>query len=447
MELRNLHRRARPFRYFAFWSMAAVCLLLLGTARPVAQILPAAGFCLGWPILVDYWFHRAPPGIASDARRVMRTHLLECALCGLVFGWLSLPPTGALAATLALLAGVTAQAGWPLLCGAVPVLGVGLGGGLALAPVLTTASTPGADFAAALFALGFAVVLAEVSFRQAQRLYARERSATGRVRRLESMAERMEPYLAPSLRARIQAAPDDGTPGPARRDRRWLTVAFVDLVGFTELATRVDAETLAAMLDEYLAGVCELALQQGGEVTKVLGDGVLVAFGLEGAADRRALAAGALRFCECIPALLVALARGWRARGDLIELEMRAGIASGHCTVGDWGGPDYRDFTMIGSPVNLASRLQAAAPVHGVLLDAVTVALAEHDFPLAAPAALQVKGFGLVSASALRLPGNGAAQSARAGSPEAADAPGPGSPAAGPPAGAAGSAGGPGAGR
>jgi len=395
------HRRARPFRYLAFWSMGAVCLLLLGTPRPALQILPVAAWCLAWPLLVDGWQQRALPDHGDAARGVLRTHLVECMLCGLLFGWLSLPPSGSAATALALFAGVTAQAGWQLLGAAVPILGLGFAIGLAAAPVRTIVSTPAADLGATLFAVGFAVALAEVSFRQAQRLHLRERNAAGRARKLESIAVRMEPYLAPSLRARIQAAEDAGVALPTRRDRRWLTVTFVDLVGFTELATRIDAETLAALLDEYLVEVCELALRQGGEVTKVLGDGVLVAFGLEGTADRRALAAGAVGFCRGIPPLLADLSRVWHARGDLIALQMRAGIASGHCTVGDWGGSGYRDFTMIGSAVNLASRLQGSAGVDGVLLDAPTAALVEPDTMLEAPAVMQIKGLGTVTVRAL----------------------------------------------
>ena len=400
MELRNLHRRARPFRYFGFWAMAAICVLLLGGERSAGQVLPVAAFCLAWPPAVDLWFRRRPSGLAGDARRVVRTHLLECVLCGAVFGWLSLPPSGAFASALALFAGVTAQAGWHLLCAAVPFVGIGLSAGLLVAPLRTLECTPAADVAALLFALAFAVGLAEVSFRQAQRLHARERDALGRARKLESMTERMEPYLAPSLRARIQAAPE-AHHSETRRDRRWLTVVFVDLVGFTGLASRIDAETLAAMLDEYLAAVCELALRQGGEVTKVLGDGVLVAFGLDGSPDRRILAANAVGFCQAIPALITDLHGGWRARGELIELQMRAGIASGHCTVGDWGGAGYRDFTMIGRAVNLASRLQACAPINGVLLDAATAALVERETPLEPSRELEVRGLGSVAARAL----------------------------------------------
>jgi class 3 adenylate cyclase len=413
MPLRNLHRRARPFRYFAYWSVALVCLLLAATARSSLQILVGLGFCLLWPVFVDRLqgargaastksvapADAAPANPAAAARLALRIHVAECALAGAVFAWVSLPPLAAVAAGLALLGSVTAQAGWQLLRAALPALlaGVGLGG--LLAPVLTPASTVAADVTAALLSLTYVIALAEVSFRQAQRLYTRQRVEAGRAARFEGLSGRMEAYLAPTLRARLRAP----VALPARRERRWLTIAFVDLVGFTELAARMEAESLEAVLDEFLGGAADLAARHGGEVAKVLGDGVLVAFGLDDNADRRALVASAARFSLDIGILLTSLRRRWRARGELIVLEMRAGIASGYCTVGDWGSAHQLDFTMIGSPVNLASRLQAHAAVDGVLLDATSAALAEGGFDLGETTLLQIKGLGQVAARSLAV--------------------------------------------
>ena len=415
MPLRNLHRRARPFRYFAYWSVALVCLLLAATARSSLQIVVGLGFCLLWPVFVDRLqgargaatMHpaaatmqpaaAAPANPAAAARLALRIHVVECALAGAVFAWVSLPPLAAVAAGLALLGSVTAQAGWQLLRAALPALLAGVGAGALLAPVRTPESTVGADVTAALLSLIYVIALAEVSFRQTQRLYTRQRVEAGRAARFEGLTGRMEAYLAPSLRTRLRAP----VVRPARRERRWLTIAFVDLVGFAELAARLEAESLEAVLDEFLGGAADLAGRHGGEVAKVLGDGVLVAFGLDDNADRRALVDSAARFSLEIGALLTTLRARGRARGDLIALAMRAGIASGYCTVGDWGSAHQLDFTMIGSPVNLASRLQNHASIDGVLLDATSAALAEGGFELGELTLLQIKGLGQVAACPL----------------------------------------------
>jgi adenylate cyclase len=393
MRLRNLHRRARPFRYASFWALAAICLLLIDTGRAAHQIAVAAALCAGWPLVADRLAARFLQRSEAGERGAVALHLAEAVLAGVAFTWVSLPPAPALAVAVALCAGLTAQGGWRLLLAAMAAAGCGV---LVTAPfvaVWTTDSTPAADATAGLVVLILAIAFAELGFRQAQRLYARGLRIAGHAADLESLTGRLESYLPPSVRARArEPAP------PKRRERRWLTVVFVDLVGFTELAARVDAEPLAAMLDEYLVAVCGLAERHGGEVVKVLGDGVLIAFGLDARNDRRLLVAGAAELCGGMRVLVAALERRWRARGDLIELGTRAGIASGHCTVGDWGSADHLEFTVIGTPVNRASRLQAHAAVDGVLLDASSAALAEGAFAVGEPRPLELKGLGAVTA-------------------------------------------------
>ncbi len=75
-------------------------------------------------------------------------------------------------------------------------------------------------------------------------------------------------------------------------------------------------------------------------------------------------------------------------------------MASGYCTVGDWG-EERLDFTVIGAPVNLASRLQAHAGHGGVLVCESTAALVGQDLRLGAERALVLKGIGAVKARAL----------------------------------------------
>jgi class 3 adenylate cyclase len=396
MRIRRLQQRARPFRYGAFWLMAGICLLLWDeTERVVWQPFVGTAFCALWPLMIDRLLRaraRANPPRQRVERFAMSAYAAECAVAGAVFAWISLPPLAALAALLCLLCGAAALAGWRLLLPSSVLVLLGAAVGAAAAPVLTAASAPAADALAMVQILVFALALAHVSFHQAQRLDAHRLALSARSVGLEQANHRLQRYLPPSLRTRLERTPDD----VRRSERRWLTVAFVDLVGFTALSARLDAEALAAVLDEYLAALVEAAEQRGGEVSKLLGDGVMVVFDVPGAEARRAQAVGAVAFCAAVPALLTRLEAQWRARGDLVRLQMRGGIASGHCTVGDRGGAGRLDFTLIGPPVNLASRLEAHAPVDGVLMDAATAALVESAYPLQPPHRLDIKGLGQV---------------------------------------------------
>lgn len=396
MRIRRLHQRARPFRYAAFWLMGGVCLLLWDQHRSVSQVLFGAVFCLVWPLLADALLRRPPAGLPAE-RYSMLAYAAECALAAAVFAWVSLPPLASLAALVCLLCGASALAGRRLLFPSAAVLLLGAGCGAHLSPALTVTSTPAADALAMLLILAFGLALAQVSFRQAQRLDAHRLVLTARSADLEQTNHRLQRYLPPSLRRRIAQAPDD----VARSERCWLTVAFVDLVGFTELSARLDAEALTGMLDDYLSAVIAAAEHRGGEVSKLLGDGVMVVFGVPAGRERRQQVLGAVEFTRELPALLARLGVQWRARGELVQLRTRAGVASGFCTLGDRGGAERLDFTLIGPPVNLASRLQAHAPVDGVLLDAATAALAEPCYRLTAPRTLNVKGIGPVVAYGL----------------------------------------------
>jgi class 3 adenylate cyclase len=82
----------------------------------------------------------------------------------------------------------------------------------------------------------------------------------------------------------------------------------------------------------------------------------------------------------------------WRADGVPAALHVRAGVASGFCTLGALGRGERFDFTLVGLPVNLASRLQSLAPRGRAVVDGATAALV--DEPLGEATPTPVKGFG-----------------------------------------------------
>lgn len=391
MRLRRLYPRTRPFRYAGFW-LAAAALQLAGSAdRTTWQLGAAGGFCCLWPLLADRLRGRCGGSARAHAASADAVfHVGECALAALVFGWASIPVPLAIAAVVCLLAGATALAGWRLLLPSALALGLGAPAGILLAPVVTPASAPAADAVAVALLVGFSLALAHLAFVQAQRLDGQRLALAARSASLERLNGHMQRYLPPSLRDRLARGPEQ----TGRWERCWLTVAFVDLVGFTELARRLDAEPLAGLIDDYLGVLIPAAEARQGEVSKVMGDGVLVAFGLRDGLDRRAAAAAALTFCQDLPRRLERLAECWQRRGEPLHLSVRVGLASGYCTLGDRGAAGRLDFTLLGTPVNLASRLQDRAAPDTALLDEATAALLAPDPRLGPRERLPVKGLG-----------------------------------------------------
>jgi len=150
----------------------------------------------------------------------------------------------------------------------------------------------------------------------------------------------------------------------AGAERRLLTVMFCDLVGSTELATRLDPEDLREIIAKYHACVAEVLTRCGGFVAKYMGDGILAYFGYPHAHEEdaeQAVRAG-LAIVKAV------------ARLDLPQrLRVRLGIATGLAVVGDLiGAGAAQEPAVVGETPNLAARLQALAGPDGIVITEAT---------------------------------------------------------------------------
>ena len=168
-------------------------------------------------------------------------------------------------------------------------------------------------------------------------------------------------------------------------ERRIVTVLFADLVEFTPLSERLDAEDVAAIQDAYFAGVRETVGRYGGRLEKFIGDAAVAAFGVPRARDddaERATRAGA--------AIVNAVEQlGARLGLEPGELQVRVGIQTGE-VVHAVSGPDAGRVT--GDTVNTAARLQAAAPPGRVLLGEETSLAVAEIVELEVVEPIQLKG-------------------------------------------------------
>ena len=160
----------------------------------------------------------------------------------------------------------------------------------------------------------------------------------------------------------------------------------------------VAAEALAVILNDYFGALARATEVQGGALATMQGDGALLYFGDDDRSRRRAALACA-ELVAGLPDLLAKLSARWHGDGYLVRLAVRAGIASGFCSLGDWGG-ERLEFTIIGTPVNLASRLQAQAAASSVLVSAVTAELLRPQIPRNVGQAklIRLKSLGAVTA-------------------------------------------------
>jgi class 3 adenylate cyclase/predicted nucleic acid-binding Zn ribbon protein len=188
---------------------------------------------------------------------------------------------------------------------------------------------------------------------------------------------------APSA-ASEPAEADDGVPAEAEQ-RRTVTVLFADLSGYTSISERLDHETVKTLVERCLTRLAAEVEQYGGRVDKFIGDNVMAVF-------------GAPQAHEDDPARAVRAALGMQAAmGELreelgtrfgMEPELRVGVNTGEVLAGRLGGA----YTVVGDAVNVAARLQAAAPVGGVLVGERTRRLSAGEIVYRAIEPLVLKG-------------------------------------------------------
>ena len=185
------------------------------------------------------------------------------------------------------------------------------------------------------------------------------------------------------LRTYLGAGPSEAVwNGTIRRgERKTLeaVVMFTDLRGFTAISEDSSEEEILDALDGYFELVVRSVEEKGGDVLKFMGDGILSVFVIESDAERNhkcrqaALAAASV---------LTGLATLNQTRVDAgrQQLDMGIGINAGHVSYGNIGSPGRLDFTVLGSAVNVASRIEGLTKTVGDrVLATATVADAAPD--------------------------------------------------------------------
>ena len=168
-------------------------------------------------------------------------------------------------------------------------------------------------------------------------------------------------------------------------ERRIVTVLFADLVGFTSLSERLDAEDVSLVQDAYFDAVRETIERHGGLLEKFVGDAAMAVFGAPRVRDddaERAVRAGL--------ALVAAVERLGSPLGlDDGALRLRVGVNSGEAVYGE---ATAERGPVTGDTVNVAARLQAAAEPGSVVVGEVTALAVADAVELARLDALELKG-------------------------------------------------------
>jgi class 3 adenylate cyclase len=214
--------------------------------------------------------------------------------------------------------------------------------------------------------------------------------AQSKTQQMEDVSGQLAKYLSPQIYESIFSGKQNVE---VKSYRKKITVFFSDIVNFTAISDKLESEELTALLNFYLNEMSQIALKHGATIDKYIGDAIMIffgdpeSFGIE--EDARRCVAMAVEMQQRMAELWGYWSKHFGLKKDL---EIRVGINTGYCTVGNFGSEDRLDYTVVGAAVNLASRLESAAIPSGILVSEETYFQVKDYFSFDAPQQLELKG-------------------------------------------------------
>ncbi|MCD6451826.1 MAG: GAF domain-containing protein [Acidobacteria bacterium] len=182
---------------------------------------------------------------------------------------------------------------------------------------------------------------------------------TEKVKQEMKVRSKLERYHSPQVVNRIISSLEKTTHYELAATEREATILFSDIAGFSAFTEQMPPHEVALLLNRYFSLMTEVVFHYQGTLDKYIGDAIMAVFGAPFPQPDHAIRAAevALEMQEKVKEL--------NEKGDMeVELAIRIGINTGKVIAGDIGSPKRIDYTVLGTPVNIASRLEeeVAAP-------------------------------------------------------------------------------------
>ncbi len=177
-------------------------------------------------------------------------------------------------------------------------------------------------------------------------------------KKLQQLSLHLSKYVSSEV---IQSIMDGKTEAIINSSRKMLSVFFSDIVGFTKKTELLEPEDMTLLLNKYFDRMESIIRKFNGTLDKYIGDAVMVFFGDPTTKGAQEDALSCVRMAMEMQKQVLDLSDEWAEHGLGETFQIRIGIFTGYCTVGNFGSEDQMDYTIIGNPVNAASRLESAA--------------------------------------------------------------------------------------
>jgi len=172
-------------------------------------------------------------------------------------------------------------------------------------------------------------------------------------------------------------------------ERRYVTVLFTDIRGFTSMSERLDPTEVISLLNEYFSLMVEVVFQNRGWIDKFIGDAIMVIYGVP---SRQADdAVRAVRTGLGMQRAMRQLNKIRTGRGEA-PIHIGIGINSGTVVAGNVGSQERMNYTVIGDAVNLAAKLEPLSLEENVLISHETYQLIKDRFDIEVKGEVTVKG-------------------------------------------------------
>jgi class 3 adenylate cyclase len=172
-------------------------------------------------------------------------------------------------------------------------------------------------------------------------------------------------------------------------ERRQVTILMSDLRGFTSVAERLGPEQVVTMLNHYLGTMADVIMKYRGTIDEFIGDAILVIFGapiLREDDAQRAIA------CATEMQLKMAEVNAWNREQGLPEVEMGIAVHTGEVVVGNIGSQKRAKYGVVGTTVNLTSRIETYTVGGQVLISEPALRAAGPAVSVAGQMAVRAKG-------------------------------------------------------
>ncbi|NIM58807.1 MAG: FHA domain-containing protein [Candidatus Aminicenantes bacterium] len=212
-------------------------------------------------------------------------------------------------------------------------------------------------------------------------------SLNQKIREEERMRGRLERFHSPQVIDMILKSSQEEKENIMEAKDLKATILFSDIIGFTELTEKMPPREINMLLNQFFSRMTDIIFENDGTLDKYIGDSLMAIFGapIEKKDDAERAVSAALKMRQELAAMI-------DKAGHREKFDIRIGINTGNVVAGNIGSLKRMEYTVIGNPVNVASRLESLAQPNQIIIGEDTYNHVKGKFKIRKIGPKKVKG-------------------------------------------------------